>query len=53
MFKVIWQRPTRRHGPSIIEGANHYPSYEAAAKQVAIWQHLFPDNRYRIEPIIK
>ena len=48
MFKIKWRN--RNRSLTVIEGCRRYLSFEAAARQVAIWQRVFPGNTYYIEP---
>lgn len=47
-FKIKWRSPNRPF--SVIEGCSRYATLEAAKRQAAIWQRVFPDNTYYIEP---
>lgn len=56
MFKIKWRNRNRhwrylRWFFTVFEGISRYPTHEAAARQVAIWQRHFPHNTYYIEPV--
>jgi hypothetical protein len=46
MFLIKW----RGQSKVVVAGLSRYRSTEAAEKQIAIWQRIFPANRYYIEP---
>jgi hypothetical protein len=48
-FKIKWRN--RNRSLTVIEGLHRYLSFEAAARQVAIWREVFPANSYYIEPV--
>ncbi len=50
-FKIKWRN--RNRSLTVIEGCRRYLTLEAARRQVAIWQSVFPDNTYYIEPASK
>jgi len=48
-FKIKWSN--RNRSLTVIEGCRRYLTHAAAARQVAIWQQVFPGNTYYIEPV--
>jgi len=54
MFKIKWRKRVecdkyRRILP-VVTGLSRYATRETAAAQVAIFQSVFPQNHYYIEP---
>lgn len=49
MFIIKWRKKARVS--PIITGLRQFPTPQAAEEQIAIWQQLWPNNQYFIEPV--